>query len=308
MISFEVKPEEDGVLLERVVLRRYQALSRNCLYKVLRKRDVRLDGRRISKNMPLSSGMQVTIYVTLPEAAPYRVVYENEWILLCEKPQGLLSEPDGSDSDSLLEAVNRKRLEEQPDADPYALCHRLDRNTGGLIFLCKKPEFTEEVSSALSARYYTKTYQAIVLGDARDITRRQGDFNFHWAHHFKDGRNKRVYVYGTPRTGTKPIETAIRFISYDGKKNVSFVEVQLITGRTHQIRAHLAFLGHPVVGDGKYGVEVLNRRLGYRYQTLWACCYEPASADAYNGIRQIQGIPIADILPQQTFTSEPDYR
>ncbi len=305
MFEFAVRPEEDGVLLDRVLLKRYPTFSRNELYKVLRKRDVRINGQRISQNQPLSVGMKVTVYANLPVIKQYSVVYENPWILLCEKQQGFLSEPDGTEEDSLLEAVNRDRLAEHPDAPPYALCHRLDRNTGGLIFLCKQPAFTEGISTALNERYYTKIYRALVWGDIRFRLAPTTNFTYFRAHHYKDFRQKCVFIYPQARSNTKPIETGVRFVAYDAEKNLSQVDIHLVTGRTHQIRAHLASLGHPIIGDGKYGNEKRNRLFGYRYQALWAYCYKPA--DDYAGAHRILSVPLEEILPPQTFERTPDF-
>lgn len=299
MIEFTVAPSEDGILLDRVLWKRYPDLPGGSFYKALRKKDIRIDGKRIGQNVPLSAGSQVTAYITVPKPLSYEVVYENDWILLCKKPQGLLSEPDEPGAPSVLSQVQ----ETYPDC---ALCHRLDRNTGGLLFLCKKPAYTELIAACLSNRYYQKIYRAVVLGDIRKMISANDHFTLYEAHHFKDSRSKRVYIYGTPRKGTKPIRTAIRFISYNGEQDTSHVEVMLLTGRTHQIRAHMAFLGYPVAGDGKYGVETRNRLLGYRYQALWAYCYKPA--DDYQGARRLHDQPIEQVLPAQTFLCPPEFR
>ncbi len=300
MIEFEVQKAEDGMPIDRILMKYYPELSKNHIYKALRKKDIRVDGKRITQNMPLSCGTKVTAYLTLPTPPSYQIVFENDWILLCNKPQGLLSEPDESHGPSLIEQVCKV-----PGQEGYALCHRLDRNTGGLIFISKQPNLTDAIAACLNERYYHKIYRAIVLGDIRKILAKQDSFVLFKAYHFKDRRNKRVYIYHTPRTGTKNISTALRFVSYDREKDVSVVEVKLLTGRTHQIRAHLAFLGFPVAGDGKYGVETRNRLLGYRYQALWAYCYKPA--DDYAGARRIQNVAIEEILPARDFTSEPEF-
>lgn len=299
MIEFTIGSSEDGILLDRAIRKRYPELPGSVFYKALRKKDIRIDGKRIGQIVSLSAGSVVTAYITVPKPLTYEVVYENDWIFLCRKPQGLLSEPDGQGESSVLEQV-------QAAYPSYALCHRLDRNTGGLLFLCKQPAYTQAISDCLADRYYQKIYRAVVLGDIRKLISAKENFTLYEAHHFKDSRNKRVYVYGAPRKGTKPIRTAIRFVSYDGEKDTSEIEVLLITGRTHQIRAHMAFLGYPVAGDGKYGVEAKNRRLGYRYQALWAYCYKPA--DDYQGARRIIDQPIEQVLPAQTFLCPPEFR
>lgn len=299
MIEFTVQPSEDGILLDRALWKRFPKLSGSSFYKALRKKDIRIDGKRISQNVLLHAGNVVTAYITVPKPLTYQIVYENDWILLCRKPQGLLSEPDGQGESSVLEQV-------QATYPECALCHRLDRNTGGLLFLCKQPAYTEAVSACLADRYYQKIYRAVVLGDIRKMLSAKENFTLYEAHHFKDSRNKRVYIYPSPRRGTKPIRTALRFVSYDREKDTSEIEVLLLTGRTHQIRAHMAFLGYPVAGDGKYGVETKNRLLGYRYQALWAYCYKPA--DDYQGARRLHDQPIEHVLPIETFICPPEFR
>lgn len=288
MVRFTVADSEDGFLLEKVILGRYPSVSRNSLYKVLRKRDVKIDGVRVHENVVLHEGSEVIAYidvqVQLSEPFP-KIVFENDYILLCVKRPGLLTEPDGSGETSLIETVC---------ADPAyvscELCHRLDRNTGGLVFISKKPEYTEEIDGLLNSRYYRKYYRALVYGDARDILSSDGSQKTFRAYLFKDSKAGRVFVSDRQTKGAKEIETRFAFVSYDPSKKVSVVEAELITGRTHQIRAHLAFLGHFIVGDGKYGSESTNRLLGRKSQALWACRYE------YSGQNKNPMLPARDFV------------
>lgn len=274
MVHFTVTENEDGFLLEKVILGRYPALSRNSLYKVLRKRDVKIDGARVHENVTVRAGSEITAYIDVPAASGEtfpEIIYENDFILLCVKRPGLLTEPDGSGEASLIETVRAKAGYETCE-----LCHRLDRNTGGMVFVSKKPGYTEEIDGLLNSRYYRKFYRALVCGDARDILSSDGKQKTFRAFLFKDSKAGRVFVSDRCSKGAKEIETRFSFISYNPAENVSVIEAELITGRTHQIRAHLAFLGHFIIGDGKYGSESTNRLLGRKTQALWACRYEYA--------------------------------
>lgn len=106
-----------------------------------------------------------------------------------------------------------------------------------------------------------------------------------------------MYIYAAPRKYAKEILTEIKSVEYDSQSNTSVLEISLITGRTHQIRAHLAFLGFPILGDGKYGSNAVNEKYGYRYQALWACALIPRRMDAQ----------LARIFPDRAITTIPAY-
>ncbi len=194
----------------------------------------------------------------------YKVAYIDPGVIVVEKPQGLSCEPFSGDNDSLIEAVRR-------DLDPGAcLCHRLDRNTGGLVIIARNPKMLELFEKAHTERTVKKTYEAVVIGNAFEKFGDGRKFISKKAYHFKDAKLGMVYIYDNPRKLARPIETLVRPVSYDPANNTTVVDVMLVTGRTHQIRAHLAHLGFPVAGDGKYGRNAVNRKLGYKYQALWA--------------------------------------
>ena len=158
MVNFTVNDKEGGKRLERVFFGRYPYIRRGAFYKVLRNRDVKVNGARTSDaGLILKEGDVVAAYIdAAPETGPVTipVVFENDNIVLAEKPQGLLSEPDPSrpGEASLIELLRAQRSGNDPQAAEYELCHRLDRNTGGLIFVSRRPEFTAVVKEALNAR------------------------------------------------------------------------------------------------------------------------------------------------------------
>ncbi|MCR5694283.1 MAG: RluA family pseudouridine synthase [Clostridia bacterium] len=194
----------------------------------------------------------------------YRVLFENENILAVEKRQGFPCEPAAGDADCLISAVKR-------ELDPAAeLCHRLDRNTGGIVLLAKNSGALEAMEQAQKDNLVTKTYEAVVIGNAFARFGNGKKYADLKAYHFKDSKLGMVYIYDAPRKLARQIETKLRPLSYDPETNTSACDVILVTGRTHQIRAHLAHLGFPVAGDGKYGRNADNKKLGYKYQALWA--------------------------------------
>ncbi len=349
MIEFTVNKKEEGKTLEKVFTARYPAVPYGIFRRALRRRDVKVNGVRVvgSRTM-LSAGDNVCAYI---DAAPacaagrdadaagraagtsgradiagagqlphIRTVYENDYILLAEKPQGLLSEPDPSrpGEPSLIELVRSGAALEREGMDKFELCHRLDRNTGGLIFISKRPECTDAVKNALNGRFYRKIYSVGVVGCPGTILPLNGSWRPFCAFLGKRAGESRVIISDTERDGFRPIETWLRLAGTEGditdasvaetdaaspeKKAppVTDIEAMLITGRTHQIRAHLAHLGFPVAGDGKYGKESLNRLIGLKYQALWASRYE------YDPSKE--ALDPDNILPRLSFTSKPDFR
>lgn len=344
MIEFEVNEKESGRSLETVFFARFPGVPAGVFFRALRKRDLKVNGVRTGDaRLKLTGGDRVTAYVdadrgaaanaagadnTLPAASgtasdaqngrfpAISVVYESEYILVAEKPQGLLSEPDPErpGEPSLLDYFKHGDRPGYQDPEPE-LCHRLDRNTGGLIFLSKRPEYTAAVKAALNARYYKKIYAVRAVGELGDILPADGSWRRFDAFLVKHPGESRVHITDNAVRGSKPVAAAFCYL---GSRKVNGVtlsdaEAMLITGRTHQIRAQLAHLGFPVVGDGKYGSEKVNRRAGFRYQALWACRYEydpqhEALPEPVAGDMTLPEGGWSELLPRRTFESEPRFR
>ena len=328
MVKFTVNDKEGGKRLKNVFFERYPNIPSGAFFRTLRNRDVKINGSRTNDiAATVNAGDEIIVYVDAGAGAAgtkIPVVYENDYIVLAEKPQGLLSEPDGTrpGEPSLIELIRKERADASGGAEKYELCHRLDRNTGGLIFISKKPGFTAAVNEALNSRYYKKIYTTLVIGDARGILPHDGDWAIFKAFLRKDESTSRVFVTDRPAAGTRSIITGLRFDGLCGVPGasradnsratlpaVSRVEAMLVTGRTHQLRAHLAFLGYPIAGDGKYGSEADNRLAGLKYQALWASRYEydPESAADLAG-KTAGGVPLAEILPETVFESAPKFK
>ena len=256
MLKFTVSGKENGRKLDRVIHDRYPEISRNQLYKLLRKKDIRVNGLKTRENLQLFSGDEVQCYMELKRH--YKVVFEDENVLIVSKNQGIPVQADSNMETSLLDEVRE-------DFGGFCrLCHRIDRNTGGLVVFAKNDATETELLQLFRAGKVKKYYSCIVRGR---MPQKQAVMS---AWHFKDNKKSIVYIYDEKHKGAREIKTGYYVEKYDAEKDVSYLRIELFTGRTHQIRAHLAHLGHPIVGDGKYGIMDTKEGLGLRFQALWA--------------------------------------
>lgn len=271
----------DGRRLDALLGELTHGLPQPLLYKFLRKGRVRVNGKRVSQpGHRLQAGDRLECYLNdeffqrpSPENAylrvkpRFQVVYEDENILLADKYPGLLVLPDREEGVNTLEAQIQRYLydrgEYRPgETFPPALCNRIDRWTGGIVIAAKNQPALEEMLERIRLRQVQKTYWCVVLGR---LPRREGTLT---GYLFKDSKKSRVYVGDSPRPGAKQAVTHYRVLR--ANRELSLVEAQLVTGRTHQIRAQFAAAGHPLLGDGKYGREPVNRRYHQSYQALYS--------------------------------------
>ena len=197
------------------------------------------------------------------------LLYEDENLILANKRPGLLCHPDEKERINTLITHIQAYLYQKKEWSPRwensfapALCNRIDRNTGGMVIAAKNAEALRIMNDKIKDREISKFYLAAVVGK---ITPPQGELkNFL----LKDEAKKQVSVYTKPVPGGKSAVT--RYRTLEVKKGLSLVECELLTGRTHQIRAQFAHAGHPLVGDGKYGRREDNKAAGRKYQALWS--------------------------------------
>ena len=254
MKTLIVNKKYDGKKLNTFLLDNFPNLNINTIYKTLRKKDIRINGEKISNNVILHNNDEISIYIPdnllYKQDISYPIVYEDTNILVINKPVG-------------IETSNLKDI--LSNAYPYCEpCHRLDRNTSGIIVFAKNAESLEILFSKFKNREIVKHYACLVYGklpiSSNTIT----------SYLFKDAKKSLVYILDEPKKGYQKIITSYKVLeSYNN--NTSLLDITLHTGRTHQIRAHLAHIGYPIIGDGKYGINEINKKFKAKTQKL--CSY-----------------------------------
>lgn len=239
----------------------FPLLPKRAAGELLRSRDIRVNGKRTGEDMELRPGDEVTLYApdALLDGPPLDVVYCCGALLVAVKPAGVSSAAPG---EADMEALAARWLDAAGEPPYTKACHRLDNQTGGLMMLARSDTAEACVRKLMEAGKIVKTYHCIVRGvpqPPRAVLK---------AWMVKDEARAHVQVLGKPAPGARTAVTEYKLIRTDGAR--SLLEVTLHTGRTHQIRAHMAHIGHPLLGDDKYGDREFNRVYKARRQKLWA--------------------------------------
>lgn len=276
MVKITVEKNEDNQRLDRFLRKYMKSAPLSLIYKLIRK-DVKVNGKRAREDYVLAGGDEIVIYMSPEELDGYRVrkeavrsrrqfkiAYEDENILAAEKPFGLLTHGDRTEKKNHLANQVLSYLMEKGEYDPRtertftpAPANRLDRNTTGLVLFGKNGEALRELNRMIREKgYVSKYYITIAKGNVRGplILRDRME---------KDSAANIVRVKDEGEEGGKLMETIARPLA--NVPGYTLLEVELITGRTHQIRAHLARAGHPIIGDAKYGNPQLNRMIEKKY-------------------------------------------
>lgn len=286
------------IRLDKYLMQQYPVLTQGRLNKALRENKIKLNEKKQPLSTRVQAGDEIKLFL-LPDqlsAAPLvegpaflqakypaKVVYENEQLLIADKPAGL-PVIDEKDPDTLIHRVQLylyQKGEYRPGQGfAPALCHRLDTGTSGLVLVAKTEQALTDLTELIRTRRLKKEYLCVTFGrpepPAATLTG--------WLK--KDAAKGQVAVLDHPAADAVPIETRYETMSVSGR--LALLRVELVTGRTHQIRAHLASIGCPILGDGKYGQNAVNRQLHFKYQALcaWRLTFPsdcPHSLSSVNG-------------------------
>ena len=282
MKSFTVGKNDAGLRLDRFVTKAAPLLPATLLYKYIRLKRIKVDGKRAEINTRLALDSVVEMYINdeffepkspkydfMSAAKSLDIVYEDENLLLADKQQGLLVHPDENEyNDTLIARIQRylyEKGEYNPEAENSfrpALANRIDRNTGGIVIAAKNAEALRILCDKIKSREIDKMYLTVVHGKPpknEDIL--EGYLE-------KNEDRRQVYIKNKMTEDTKTVRTKYSVLA--SKNGLSLLKIQLLTGRTHQIRAHLASIGCPLLGDGKYGVNKKDKAMGFKCQALYS--------------------------------------
>ncbi len=283
MKQFEITRDDSGQRLNKFLEKAVPRLSGGMMHKYCRLKRIKLNGKRTEPAYRLVEGDVLTLYLnddlfdTPSEAEAFRciqnpqlhIVYEDAHLLLVDKAPGLVVHTDERGESNTLIAHIQAYLYQNGSWNPAdahsfapALCNRIDRGTGGIVIAAKTAEALRILNEKIKNRELHKKYLCIVHGTLQPPAGRIENFLR------RDEQRKQVTVHHAPVAGGKTAITEYRTLAV--RNALSLVECNLITGRTHQIRAHMASLGHPLLGDGKYGENTQNRPYGEKTQALYS--------------------------------------
>ena len=292
MITIKLNKNDGGQRLDKFLTKSLSGIPASLMYKYIRKKRVKVNGKRAHEGDILSEGDLIELYIpdefikNSAETAEFDrikaspdVVYEDGNIIICSKRPGMLSHtgdrgengaaaiPERDTLIFIIQAYLYKKGEYDPNDEASfapALCNRIDRNTGGLVIAAKNAEALREMNRMISEGLVDKRYLCAVHGT---MSPKNGTLK---GYLFKNSKTKTVTVTKEPTRGSKNIITSYKTLNYNKERGLSLLEVHLETGRTHQIRAHMASVGHPLLGEGKYAENKEDRKLGYKYQALFS--------------------------------------
>lgn len=315
MRTLQVGKNEAGQRLDKLLAKYLNQAPKSFLYKMLRKKNIKLNGRKAEGSEKLTEGDVIELYLAEETIAGFQkeaqvqkvpkarldIVYEDDNVLLINKPAGMLSQKAKESDVSLVEHVISYLLDSgqltKADLAVFrpGICNRLDRNTSGLVATGKSLAGLQAMNELFKERSLHKFYRCIVAGTVTEKTRIQG-----WL--WKDEATNQVRIYKEEQKDALPICTEyipLQQLTISGRP-YTYLEVNLITGRSHQIRAHLASMGHPLIGDTKYGDARVNdyfrKQYGLKYQLLHA--YRLELPERAGALEQISGKSFTAPLPQ----------
>lgn len=282
MKSFTVTKNDASKRLDKFITQNCPTLPSSLMFKYIRTKWIKVNGKRAEISTRLNIGDTVDAYINdeffvlkqpkydfLSAPPTLNIVYEDENILLADKKQGLLVHPDKNEYNDTLIARIQHYLYDKGEYDPEkensfrpALANRIDRNTGGIVIAAKNAEALKILCDKIKYREIEKKYLAVIHGVPQKKTALLEGFLE------KNEEMNKVFLKNRKTEDSRTVKT--KYTLLDSKNGLSLIEVELLTGRTHQIRAHMASVGHPLLGDGKYGKLAADKKLGFDKQALYS--------------------------------------
>ena len=297
-----VGKNDAGQRLDKFLSKAVKGLPTSMMYKSIRTKKIKVNRKRTEQSYVLCEGDEIQLFIrdeffdnpekddgALSRIVPkLNIVYEDDNIMLLNKRPGVLVHEDDDGGENTLimhiKAYLYGKGEYSPDKEQSfapSLCNRIDRNTGGIVIAAKNAVALRDMNAKIKAGEIRKHYICLVHGvppKQKDVIR---------GYLRKDSRNNTVEVRDKYFDGAKEIVTGYTVLERRGKETL--VEIELFTGRTHQIRAHMAHIGCSLVGDGKYGINKDDRQRGFKYQALYSYKLIFPKTDAENSLSYLEG-------------------
>ncbi len=276
MRELVISKYEAGQRFDKFLAKYMELAPKSFFYKMMRKKNITLNGKKAAGNEKLEEGDTVKLFLSEETIEGFRekkkravhtgakldILYEDEQVMLINKPAGMLSQKAEKGDISMVEHLISHLLdtgevtEEMLKTFRPSLCNRLDRNTSGIVAAGKTLQGLQILSGLFKERTLHKYYLCIVKGVIKEEQDVRG-----WL--LKNEKTNQVRIFKSETKDARPIHTKYRPLADNGQETL--LEIELLTGRTHQIRAHLSYMGHPIFGDPKYGDAVLNKKLASGY-------------------------------------------
>lgn len=313
MKSITISSKDEGQRVDRFIMKTFDRLPKSLMFKEIRKKNIKVNKKRCTADQILNEGDVLELYLKddvlhvkekyydfLKASTELDIIYEDENIILLNKKVGILCHPDGKDyTDNLVARLKRYLFEKgewNPDTSSFtpSLANRIDRNTGGIVIGAKNSQALKIINDKIKSREIEKYYLTVVHGKMPKKS------ELLTAYLTKNEKKNMVTVTDNQVPDSKEIITQYTVLDY--YDDASLLEVKLLTGRTHQIRAHLAHTGHSLYGDGKYGIDKGRYRQAlYSYKLKFNFKDENALSYLNGKIFQAESIKLLNDFKERKF-------